>query len=410
MPTCTINTFELEKMRILHIIPSMNPKLGGPAQGIRNYEFGLKTIGGDIHRDIVCFDKQEEAQHWITGELNVFALGEANNALRYHPKFKAWLRTYLSHYDAVIINGLWQYHSYATNAVIRELKAKGKKVPRVYVMTHGMLDPWFQKAESRKLKAIRNSIYWHLIEKRVINTADGVLFTCEQELQLAKTTFDGYNPKAEINVGYGIAPPPAYHERMKTAFLANFPFMEDKPYLLFLSRIDPKKGVDLLLQAYKQLRQSTDIGVIPELVIAGPGLEDAYGKEMVNYVHGYPELAEHVHFVGMLSDDVKWGAIYGSEAFVLPSHQENFGIAVAEALACGKPVLISNQVNIWNEIESMGAGLIAEDTIDGTFNLLNTFMNLTTEEKKAMAVHALTAYAIFFDVRITAKKLIEYVF
>lgn len=395
-------------MKILHIIPSMNPKLGGPAQGIRNYEFGLREMK-HIHRDIVCFDNSDEAQNWTAGDLNVFALGEAKNALQYHPNFKTWLRKYLGHYDAVIINGLWQYHSYAANSVISELKAKGKKTPKVYVMTHGMLDPWFQKAESRKIKAIRNSIYWHLIEKKVINSVDGILFTCQEELELARTTFNDYHPRAEINVGYGIAPPPIYNEVMRESFVERCSSIKDKPYFLFLSRVHPKKGVDLLIKAYKTLlldrEKYTD--VIPELVIAGPGTEEDYGKAMKKLVQENEELSNHVHFVGMLTGDTKWGAIYGSEAFVLPSHQENFGIAVAEALACSKPVLISNQVNIWNEISEVKAGLIAEDSVEGTLSLLKSFMNLSASSKEQMKNQALYAYTNFFDVRTTGKKLID---
>jgi glycosyltransferase involved in cell wall biosynthesis len=81
-----------------------------------------------------------------------------------------------------------------------------------------------------------------------------------------------------------------------------------------------------------------------------------------------------IHAVDMLQGDAKWGALYACEAFVLPSHQENFGIAVVEALACGKPVLISDQVNIWREISDADAGFVAADTEDGAVKLLKRFM------------------------------------
>jgi hypothetical protein len=77
----------------------------------------------------------------------------------------------------------------------------------------------------------------------------------------------------------------------------------------------------------------------------------------------------------MLSGAAKWGALYGCEAFVLPSHQENFGIAVVEALACGKPVLISDQVNIWREIVEDGAGLVEGDAEEGVEKLLRKFFD-----------------------------------
>jgi glycosyltransferase involved in cell wall biosynthesis len=76
----------------------------------------------------------------------------------------------------------------------------------------------------------------------------------------------------------------------------------------------------------------------------------------------------------MLEGEAKWGALYGCDAFVLPSHQENFGIAVVEALACNKPVLISNKVNIWREIAEDGAGVVEEDSVEGTARMLQRFV------------------------------------
>src|SRR5690606_26372536 len=195
-------------------------------------------------------------------------------------------------------------------------------------------DPWFQRDKSRRLKAFRNEIYWRLTEKKTVNQADGLLFTCHQELLLARETFKGYKPKQELNVGYGIQAPPTYTEKSMPPALA------DKPYWLFLSRIHPKKGVDLLIRAYDELcSQSSGV---PDLVIAGPADSD-YARQMIEIAEDNPK----IHFAGMLQGDAKWGALYGCEAFILPSHQENFGIAVVEALACSKPVLISDQVNIW---------------------------------------------------------------
>jgi glycosyltransferase involved in cell wall biosynthesis len=136
-------------------------------------------------------------------------------------------------------------------------------------------------------------------------------------------------------------------------------------------------------------------------------MEEEYGKEIKKLVDENAELSKHIHFVGMLTGDAKWGAIYGCEAFVLPSHQENFGIAVAEALACRKPVLISNQVNIWKEIESVNAGFIDSDTVEGTLNTLSRFVSLSTEDKQKMQKQAYMAYSTFFDVRVTAKNLIN---
>ncbi|MDF7820412.1 glycosyltransferase [Runella sp. MFBS21] len=111
-----------------------------------------------------------------------------------------------------------------------------------------------------------------------------------------------------------------------------------------------------------------------------------------------------------LGVEAKWGALYGCEAFVLPSHQENFGIAVVEALACGKPVLISDQVNIWREIADGEAGLVAKDTVEGTRRLLIEWELLTAEKKKKMVEQTKKVYAQYFSIEKSAtniKALIE---
>jgi glycosyltransferase involved in cell wall biosynthesis len=381
----------------------MNPKLGGPAQGIRNYEYGLRDT--NTHRDIVCFDNPLEVNSWIAGSLKVIGLGVVNNRLNYHSKLKSWLLNNMLNYDVVIINGLWQYHSVATINVMNILKARGNVTPKVFIMPHGMLDPWFQKATSRKLKAIRNSLYWHLIEKKVINSADGILFTCLEELELAKTTFEGYKPKQTFNIGYGIAPPPIFRQEMEVAFAKQYTLGNQKPYWLYLSRIDPKKGVDLLIDAYESiLNHNSDI---PNLVIAGPGADTDYGRAIVQRVLSNSLLSEHIQFVGMVLGDAKWGAIYGCDAFVLPSHQENFGIVVAEALACSKPVLITNKVNIYKEIVLGEGGIVEDDTLKGIISLLNQWLQLTKDNKALMNKNAFKTYEHFFNVKETAQNLID---
>jgi glycosyltransferase involved in cell wall biosynthesis len=107
----------------------------------------------------------------------------------------------------------------------------------------------------------------------------------------------------------------------------------------------------------------------------------------------------------MLDGDSKWGAFYGCEAFVLPSHQENFGISAVEALACDKPVLISNKVNIWREIANDEAGFVEEDTVDGTARLLNRF--LVGEITGGVAGRSSDCFRRHFEIREASRKLLE---
>jgi len=305
---------------------------------------------------------------------------------------------------------MWTYHSYATLKVMHYFKKQSlnQKIPKIYLMPHGMLDPWFQKEKTRKIKAIRNIFYWHLIEKKVVNQVDGILFTCYQEMLLAKKTFYCYNPKKEINVGYGIQSPPIKNEFEIEAFYNKFNINKSSPYFLFLSRIDFKKGVDLLLKAYNNiLQESTDPNLIPNLVIAGSGFDSEYGNRLLKYIDIYPLLKQKTLLTGILGAEMKWAAIYGCEAFILPSHQENFGIAVAEALACEKPVLITNKINIYREIEKGGGGIINEDTLAGTISNLKQWIALDAESKILMGKNAKKIYENNFKNEFAAQKLFD---
>ncbi|WP_210487840.1 glycosyltransferase [Rufibacter aurantiacus] len=413
-------------MKILRVIGSMNPASGGPCQGIRNSIPELEKLG--VSNEVVCLDVPE-ASFMGKDEFTIHALGQGKGPWNYSPKLTPWLLENLPRFDAVIVHGLWLHHGYAVRKALNKLRLRktasqpgSNKLPNLFVMPHGMLDPYFQKAAGRKLKALRNWVYWKLIEGRIINEAAGVLFTCEAELSLARQPFRPYFPKREVNVGYGIPEPPKLTTSMQESFLTLCPELQTRPYLLFLSRIHEKKGIDLLVKAYSELTirhhllkpvpelaEADDVSLSstlaptrqwPALVIAGPGLDTPYGKMLQKQAEETARSGNRsIYFPGMLAGDSKWGAFYGCEAFILPSHQENFGIAVVEALACRKPVLISDQVNIWREIAQVGGGLVAKDTEEGTKELLSTWIDLSEEERGQMRNNARDAYEDFFAIK-----------
>lgn len=414
-------------MKLLHVISGMDPTLGGVSQAVRTIIKGLAATG--VHNEVASLDAPDapwnQADPFVT-----HGLGPGRGPWQYSSQFIPWMLKNLARFDAVILHGLWLYPGYALRQALHRLPrqqppvaaADKSSAPRFFVMPHGMLDPYFQRAPGRKLKAWRNRAYWQFIEAAVVNEADGILFTCETERLVAREPFVPYRPKRELVVGLGVEEPPPYTSAMQEAFLAKCPELRDRPYLLFLSRIHEKKGVELLLRAYAQLAHvvTTDaptewlpekallatLSAVPALVVAGPGLETTYGQRIHQLAAELPELADaDIFFPGMLTGDAKWGAFYGCEAFVLPSHQENFGIAIVEALACGKPALISNQVNIWREIEATGSGIVADDTLAGTQHLLKSWCDLTMPEKRARAERARIAYCNYFAVEPAAEKI-----
>ncbi|TKD65563.1 glycosyltransferase [Flavobacterium sp. ASW18X] len=376
----------------------MNPKQGGPCQGIRNSIGALKN-DENLH-EVVCLDAEDEV-YGIRDDFTIYKLGRRKGPWQYHKALYPWLLNNLTSYDVVIIHGLWTYHSYAVYKAIKKLSREGNSLPKVFVMPHGMLDPYFQKSKERRLKAIRNEVYWGLIERKVVNNATGLLFTCEQELLLARQAFKQYRPRNEYNVGYGVQPPPPFATEMTRALRDKLPNWNGEPYLLFLSRIHQKKGVDLLIKAYNQLSKKTT--GIPKLIIAGPGMDSTYGKELEYLTQGN----EQIIFPGMLNGAAKWGAFYHAAAFVLPSHQENFGIAVAEAMACKKPVLISDKVNIWREIVEHHGGIANTDTLEGTLKTLKEWFAKTAEEQQQMGMAAFESYGTHFTIAKAAQNLMN---
>jgi glycosyltransferase involved in cell wall biosynthesis len=380
-------------MKFLHVIASMNACGGGPCQGIRSFAPWFNELGHAF--EVVCLDDPNSGFLSLE-KFPVHALGQGRGAWSYHSKLLPWLNDNLPRFDAAILNGLWQYPGHALSKASRH-----PRMPPYFIFPHGMLDPWFQRAPERRMKAIRNWLYWKVIENRVVCDASALLFTCAEEMRLAQKTFRPYQPKREINVGFGIPQPPEYHIGMKATFVEKCPGMNGRPFFLFLGRIHPKKGVDILIQAFSAICRPS----LPKLVIAGPGCETAFGKKMQALASKICP-PDSVFWPGMLTGDAKWGALYNAEAFALTSHQENFGIAVVEALACGLPVLISNQVNIWREIERDKAGLTGDDTREGAEQLFRRWASLPPQDKAAMKRAAKSSFENRFDIARAAKNLL----
>lgn len=385
-------------MKLLHVIGSMDPHTGGPCQTIRN--FAPWFIESCNTLEVVCLD-DPNSDYLAAETFRVHALGRGRGSWNYHPALLPWLNENLPRFDAVILNGLWQYQGYA----LWQAAKKSPKSPPYYIFPHGMLDPWFQKLSVRPLKTLRNWIFWKVIQHRIVHQAAGLLFTCEEERRLARLPFRPYSPKQEAVVGLGLPEPPAYHARMKAVFAEKCSGLAGKKYFLFLGRIHPKKGVDLLIKAYSALRAATPNAPAPVLVIAGPGVETSYGQNMQKLASDICPPGS-VYWPGMLAGDAKWGALYNCEAFVLPSHQENFGIAVVETLACGRPVMISDQVNIWREIKECGAALVGKNSVAGTTKLFLDWINLSSEAKSNMAAHSKSCFQKYFSIESAARKLV----
>jgi glycosyltransferase involved in cell wall biosynthesis len=378
-------------MKILRVINTLDLRTGGPASGVRALVPQLHAQGHDT--TIVTLDPPGAAAH--LDHCTVVPLGPAQGSYGMAPALLPWLMENVTGFDAVVVHGLWQSHGRCVR-----LAARRRGVP-YFVYPHGMLDPWFRRAYPGK--HMKKWLYWQLVERHVLRDAAAVLFTCEEERRLARRSFAPYACVERV-VNYGTAGAPPGLARQHAAWQARVPGLKHRPFLLFLGRIHPKKGVDLLLQAWLALAERTP--ALPALVIAGPADNAELLQHLRSQAAASPAGAS-VFWTGMLEGDAKWGALRAAQALVLPSHQENFGLVVAEALAAGTPVLVSQQVNIWREIVADQAGLADADTAAGTLALLAAWCRLTAAQRATMRVAAAACYARRFHIDAVARSFTE---
>jgi glycosyltransferase involved in cell wall biosynthesis len=367
-------------MKILRCIHSLDPAIGGPLESVKQSSRVLTRRGHEV--EVVSLDAP--GAPWLQDfPATVHALGPGRGSYGYSPRLVPWLKERHAQYDAVVVHGIWQYNSFGV------WRALHKTATPYFVFPHGMLDPWFNR--TYPLKHLKKFLYWPWAEYRVLRDANAVLFTSEEERRLARESFALYRCH-EVVVNYGTAAPEIDLLEAREEFLQSFPALREKKLLLFLGRIHEKKGCEELIRAFAALENSS-----LHLVIAGPCADSDYLhrlKRLTNELGGN----ETITFSGMLTGNLKWGAFAAAEAFILPSHQENFGIAVVEALACGRPVLISNQVNIWREIVDEGCGYAEEDNVAGTRRLLERWLATPPATRAEMSARARRCFANRFEI------------
>ena len=375
-------------LKILQLVHTLDPSVGGVAASVLALSRGLARRGHKL--DIVVLD--DSASPWLADiALPIHALGAGLTSYRYSSKLLPWLKKQGGDYDRVIVNGIWQYLSFAAWR-----RYAGSSIP-YYVFPHGMLDPWFK--ETFPLKHLKKWLYWPWAEYRVLRDAAAVIFTSEEERSQARKSFWLYRCREKVSP-LGVEAPPI-SSNAKLEFLSRYPQLQNARIFLFLGRLHPKKGCDMLLEAFAQMRSNDSIS----LILAGPdqvGWESDLRRQVTRL-----NLTNRVVFTGMLEGSMKQGAFANAEAFVLPSHQENFGISVVEALAASVPVLVSNRVNIWREIEADRAGYVESDDLAGTTRLLQRWIDTAPAEREMVRQNARRCFEQRFEIDRAVDSLLQ---
>jgi glycosyltransferase involved in cell wall biosynthesis len=377
-------------MRILSVIASLHPAAGGPVESCVLLNRKFRQMGH--HAAILSCESGGEP--WLQRlTTNPFLAGPSYGHYGFTPRLLPMLRELKNKFDAVIVHGIWQYQCVAL------LQAFQKGDPPVVVFVHGNLDPYF--IDNFPFKNIKKSVHYRLVEARLFRRAHAVLFTCDEERRLASSSYRPIVGNRQT-VRYGIDPPEFDPAAYKGTFAGIKEKYKDKHLILFFGRIHPKKGCDLLLHAFARIARENPSA---HLLMVGP--------DEVGSVPKLKRLAERLGIAGKVSwlgpayGDDKWFLFSSADVFILPSHMENFGIAIVEAMSQGTPVLISTRINIHRDIVRAGAGFSAPDTIDGTVELLTRWFSLSESERCAMGKRARQLVADRFLAAHTARDIIN---
>lgn len=356
-------------MKVLHVIPSLSTVHGGPtralalmerallAQGIAVETATTDDAGPGRHSGKPCGRPlaEDDAVRWYFGKTFEF----------YKPSvaFAGWIAREVRRYDLVHIHALFSFTS--TNAAWAARRAGVPYIVRPLgtLNAYGMQQrrPWAKTLSMR------------LIESRILRHAAAVHFTSEQEAQEA----------GQLGIPMRQAIIPLAVEPAATAFHpSRFASLRGAPCLLFLSRLDPKKNVEALLDAAALL--SNEMPAL-RVLIAGDG-PPAYVATLRARAASLG-IAPRVMWTGHLEGAVKAAAFAAADVFVLPSHSENFGIAAAEALAAGVPCLLGNGVAIASEVAEAGAGIAVGTDAPGVCAALRRMIG-DKEGLIRMSVHA----------------------
>lgn len=336
-------------MKTLHLVASLARQFGGPSKACLEMCNSLVQNGNEVslfstnmngEKDLTSDDLRENLSENV--QLKLF---QVNRPRFWKPSLTMAraIDKHIAEFDLVHIHSLYLFHNLVGGYYCRKYN-----IPYI-VRPHGTLDPFLYKRHR-----YRKKIMELLFENRNLQNAAAIHYTTEEEMELARPYTFG-TPGIVIPNGLRVEE----YEKLpeKGSFRVRFPETNGKKLILFFSRINFKKGLDILIPAFIRLAQQH-----PDYHLALVGPDDS---NLIPGILRELQMAgiatdgdnKRITITGMISGDEKLAALHDADVFVLPSYSENFGIAVIEAMICGLPVIISDKVNIWREVVADGAGI-----------------------------------------------------
>lgn len=334
-------------MRVLHVTPSLEATWGGPAQVVAGLSSALARRGVEVtvvstlppgvgYSELVPVDPRVEVHTFLRGSFS-----KVWNA--YSRPLARFIKSEIPNYDLVHIHELWHYPQFVVSRTARK-----SSVPTV-VSPHGCLAPR-ALANDRLLKLI----YTRLVQRPILQHADMVVAITLEEADQVRSY--GVTARTRV-IPLGVDPVAANDTGTTRDRLHQGPGRAGQFNVLYLGRVVPNKGVDLLIRSLAELKDKR-----PEvrLVLAGP-CADSYQKSLMDLATKLG-VDDRTSFVGFVTGPDKAATYANADLFVLPSYSEGFSVAVLEAMAQGLPVVLTHQCN-FPEAAIEGAGLQIEPNI-----------------------------------------------
>ena len=389
-------------MRILHVIPTYYPaiRFGGPIisvhelnkalvrKGIKvtvctsNYGLENKSKGKSFSETV------DGVTVWYFSCLTFFDF-LSPTGYQFSPTLRKWLEEHVKKYDLVHISAVWNY---PVLAGARGAYEAGKP----YILSpRGALYPY-----TFKKKFWKKRIYFQLVVKKILERTSAIHYTTEDEKEQCHE-FLGLKNRAVV-VPNGLDLSEFSNSPSKKEFFNKFPHLAGKKLILYLGRINWKKGVDILIEAFSVIaRERKDV----YLVLVGEDDGDGYKARMQSLAKKLG-IAERVTFTGILTGREKLAAYRAAEIFILPSYSENFGMVVIEAMACKCPVIISNRVGIYREVQQAEAGIIIEPAVSDIVKAIKLLID-NKELRKRISEDGYKLVKNQYDIDKVAENMIE---
>ena len=331
-------------MRVLHVIPSVDERSGGPATAIIPMCRALMSQGVEVLLITTDAKNGQVGKSGLPplardykGVPAMFFPSQLGESFKYSRPLSSWLNSNINNFGIAHIHAVFNHSSVAAAHSCRHAG-----IPYI-VRPLGTLDPW-----SMSQKSLRKRVFWQVSGKGMLRRAAAVHYTSEAEKRATEESF-GLNHGKVIALGVD-------NNHSNSATLAeHFPALDGEPYVLVMSRLHPKKGLEVLLDAFLELASRMERW---RLVIAGDGPSD-YVLKLKNKVAASSQ-RERIIFTGWLEGEKKTALLGNASLLVLPSYQENFGLCVVEAMSNAVPVLVSPHVNLAEEIIAADAGWVSE--------------------------------------------------